>query len=184
MGSPTQPVMYVSTYVMPQPASPASTKRTTMRTSLPPVVPLIASSSAYFASRGGASANAVAARSEKREKKARTLCGRVSRQSTPSRRRVDRGSGVVEDEDARVDRERARDRDPLPLSPRERDPALADHRVVALRQALDELVRLREPRHVLDLVVGQFRQTEGDVVAHRGPEEERTLTDDRDRARQ
>ena len=68
-------------------------------------------------------------------------------------RRVDRGGRVVEDEYARVDRERARDRDSLPLPARERDPALADHRVVALRQPLDELVRLRCPRGALDLLV-------------------------------
>ncbi len=67
------------------------------------------------------------------------------------RRRVDRCGRVVEDEDARVDREGPRDRDPLPLPARERDAALADDGVVALRQPLDELVRLREPRHALDL---------------------------------
>ena len=49
-------------------------------------------------------------------------------------RRVDRRGRVVEDQDARVDEQRARDRDPLPLAARERDPALADDRVVALRQ--------------------------------------------------
>ena len=49
-------------------------------------------------------------------------------------RRVDRGGRVVEDQDPRVDDERARDRDPLALAARERDPALADHRVVAVRQ--------------------------------------------------
>ena len=90
-------------------------------------------------------------------------------------RRVDRGGRVVEDEDARVDREGARDRDPLPLPARERDAALADHRVVALRQPLDELVRLREPRDALDLRVRQLRQAERDVLAHRGGEEERVL---------
>src|SRR5437588_2115938 len=52
--------------------------------------------------------------------------------------RVDRRRGVVEDEDARVDGQRARDRKPLALAPRERDPALTDHRVVPLRQALHE----------------------------------------------
>ena len=66
-------------------------------------------------------------------------------------RRVDRRGRVVEDQDARVDDERARDRDALALAARERDPALADHGVVALRQPLDELVRLREPRRALDL---------------------------------
>ena len=44
------------------------------------------------------------------------------------------------------DEDRARDRDPLALAARERDAALADDRVVALRQLGDELVRLREPR--------------------------------------
>ena len=49
--------------------------------------------------------------------------------------------------------ERARDRDPLALASRERDPALADHRVVAVRKPLDELAapararrRARSPR--------------------------------------
>ena len=36
-------------------------------------------------------------------------------------RRVDGRGRVVEDEDPRVDRERARDRDPLALAARERD---------------------------------------------------------------
>ena len=58
-------------------------------------------------------------------------------------RRVDRGGRVVEDQDAGVDDERPCDREPLSLTARERDAALADHRVVALRQLLDELVRLR-----------------------------------------
>ena len=100
------------------------------------------------------------------------------------RRRIDRGGRVVEDEDARVDREGARDRDPLPLSARERDAAFADDRVVSLRQALDELVRLREPRDPLDLCVRQFGKAERDVVPHRGREEERILGDDTDRAAQ
>ena len=35
--------------------------------------------------------------------------------------------------------QRARQRDPLPLATREREPALADRRLVSLRQALDEV---------------------------------------------
>ena len=50
-------------------------------------------------------------------------------------RRVDRGGRVVEDEDARIDEERAGDREPLALAAGERDPALADHRLVAVREA-------------------------------------------------
>ena len=49
--------------------------------------------------------------------------------------RVDRRRGVVEDQHARVDEQRARDREPLALAARERQPALADDRVVALRAA-------------------------------------------------
>ena len=60
----------------------------TTTTSFVPVVSLIASSSAYFARSGGASAVAVAASSEKTERKVRKRYGFVSRQSTPSRRRV------------------------------------------------------------------------------------------------
>src|ERR671937_673572 len=97
-------------------------------------------------------------------------------------RRVDRRGGVVEDEDPRVDGERARDRQPLALPARERDYALADHRVVALRQTLHELVRLREPRDARELLVVEVADAEGDVLPHRRREEERILRDDADRA--
>ena len=50
-------------------------------------------------------------------------------------RRVDGGGGVVEDQDPRVGEQRARDREPLALAARERQPALADARVVALAAA-------------------------------------------------
>ena len=99
-------------------------------------------------------------------------------------RRVDRRGRVVEDQDARVDDERARDRDALALAAGERDPALADHRVVAVRQRLDELVRLREARRALDLLVGRVGASERDVLAHRRREEERVLRDHADRAPQ
>ena len=47
-------------------------------------------------------------------------------------RRVHRGGRVVEDQDARVHDQRPRDGEPLALAARERDPALADDRVVAV----------------------------------------------------
>ena len=50
-------------------------------------------------------------------------------------RGVDRGGRVVEDQHARVGEQRARDRDPLALAAGQRQAALADARVVALRQA-------------------------------------------------
>src|SRR5215831_6059210 len=74
---------------MPQFARARPTKRETTTTSWMPVWLLIASSSAYFARSGGASAVAVAARREKTERKVRKRYGFVSRQRTPSRRRVE-----------------------------------------------------------------------------------------------
>src|SRR5439155_17157347 len=94
---------------------------------------------------------------------------------------VDRGGGVVEDQHARIDYERPRDRDPLALSARERDPALADHRVVAVWKLGDELVRLRQAGGALDLLVARVLTTETDVLAHRRREQERVLRDDADR---
>src|ERR687888_129344 len=87
---------------------------------------------------------------------------------------------LVEDEDPRVDGESARDRQPLPLAAGQRDAALADHGVVPLRQPLYELVRLRQARHALELLVVQVADAEGDVLAHRRGEEERILGDDSD----
>ena len=85
-------------------------------------------------------------------------------------------------EHARVDDERPRDRDPLALPARERDPALADHRVVPVGQPVDELLRLRELGRALDLLVRRVDDAEGDVLAHGRREEERILRDDADRA--
>ena len=52
-------------------------------------------------------------------------------------RGIDGRKRVVEHENARIDRERARDRDALLLAARERDAALADDRVEAVAEALD-----------------------------------------------
>ena len=90
-------------------------------------------------------------------------------------RGVDGRGRVVEDEDARIDQERAGDRDPLPLPARERDPALADDGVVAVRELEDELVRLRGLGGGLDRSMRRVGHPERDVVADRGGEEERIL---------
>src|SRR5581483_3798509 len=75
---------------MPQLARPAATKTPTRTNRREPASPWSASSSAYFARYGGASAVAVAVRSEMTEKPLRTRYGRVSRHSVPRRRRVAR----------------------------------------------------------------------------------------------
>ena len=70
---------------------------------------------------------------------------------------VDRRGGLVEDQDARVDQQRARDRDALALAAGQRLAALADQRVVAVRQAQDEVVRMRGARRRDDLRRGWRR---------------------------
>ena len=57
--------------------------------------------------------------------------------------------------------------------------ALAQQRAVALRQLLDELVRLREPRRGLDVALADVRAAVGDVGRHRVAEQIRLLKDER-----
>ena len=70
---------------------------------------------------------------------------------------VDRARRLVEDQDRGVLQERAGERDPLALAAGEPHPALADQRVVAVRQPADEVVRVRRPRRRLDLARGSPR---------------------------
>ena len=58
----------------------------------------------------------------------------------------------VENQDRRVGENRARDRDALALAARQPHAALADDRVVALLELLDELVAVRDPADRLDLL--------------------------------
>ena len=53
---------------------------------------------------------------------------------------VDRGERLVEDQDGGVAEQRAGDGDALALATGQPDAALAHHRLIALRQARDELV--------------------------------------------
>ena len=92
---------------------------------------------------------------------------------------VDRRRRLVEDEDARVGEQRAREGDELALAEREPEAALADLRVVAVRELGDELVGadgcrrpLRSPRAM------RVRPAERDVVGDRAGEEEALLRDD------
>ena len=64
---------------------------------------------------------------------------------------VDARRRLVEDQDARVERQRARERQQLLLADRERRAALGDRRVVAVRQALDERVGVDGRRGAPDL---------------------------------
>ena len=97
--------------------------------------------------------------------------------------RVDRRRRVVEDQDARVGEHRARDRDALPLTTRERVAVLADDRVVA-RRAGRARTR-RRPRagpRARPASIVAFGIGERDVAAHRVGEQERVLEHEADRA--
>ena len=79
--------------------------------------------------------------------------------------------------------QRARDRQALALAAGERQAALADLRVIALRQARDELVRLRAARRLLRSPRGgAVRARVGDVLGDARGEQERVVADDRDGA--
>ena len=78
----------------------------------------------------------------------------------------------------RVGENRARDRDALPLAARQPHAALADDRVVALLERLDELVAVRDPADRLDLLARRVRPGVGDVLGDRAVEQEVVLQHD------
>ena len=71
--------------------------------------------------------------------------------------------GIVEQQDRRLEQHRARDREALALSAGESVAALAEDRVVALRQRHDEIVRGGDARRFLDLRRRRLGMAEGDV---------------------
>src|SRR3954471_4690240 len=97
---------------------------------------------------------------------------------------VDRRHRVVEYDDARARNQRPREGDALALPAREVDPALADQRVVAVRQLGSEL---RHPRGLAggdDLLPWRLGPRGGQVVAQWDREQDRPLCHDRDDAPQ
>ena len=94
---------------------------------------------------------------------------------------VDRGRGVVEDQQPRPADQGPGQRDPLPLAAGQRRAALAERGVEPVGQRGDEAVGLGGAQRRPDLLVGDVG-AEGDVAADGVVEEERGLADDRDRA--
>ena len=72
----------------------------------------------------------------------------------------------------------ARYRDSLALAAGEGIALLADHRVVALGEVQDEVMRVRDSRGGYDLLVGRVRHRVADVVAYRSGEQEGLLKHD------
>ena len=92
--------------------------------------------------------------------------------------RVETRRGLVEDQQARVGEDRARDADALPLAARELHAAFADDRVESLGEAIRELVDARDPTGLADLRLGRVGTRERDVLADRAREQEAVLQHD------
>src|SRR5207248_9013118 len=84
---------------------------------------------------------------------------------------VQRRGGLVKNQDRRVFKDHARDRQPLAFSPGEPVPALANDRVVALLQRGDALMDKRSFGGGHDLLVGRGGSPVTDVVAPRASDE-------------
>ena len=93
---------------------------------------------------------------------------------------IDRGGGIIQDEDAGIHEQDAGDGDALFLTAGEGDAALADQGVVALGALEDEFVRLGSFGGQDDLVIGGAGGAEGDIFADGIGEEGRFLEDDAD----
>ena len=93
-------------------------------------------------------------------------------------RGVERAGGFVQDQQRRLAQQRARQRQALALSARQRRAAVREHRVVAHRHLLDRVVQACEPAGVLDAILGHLGVEHRDVVADRGREQPRFLGDD------
>jgi hypothetical protein len=82
---------------------------------------------------------------------------------------------LVKDQDGRVLQQSARNSEPLPLPAAQFRAPFADHGVVALRKARDEVVRHRILGRVLDLFKCRIRLAVADVLHHGAIEQESVL---------
>ncbi len=112
---------------------------------------------------------------------------RETRERTLDRRLgfvVDGARGFVEQQHRRVLEQGTCDRQALALTTRQLHAALADARVVALRQPQDELVRFGRDGGCDDVGFARAGAAVGDVLAHRAIEQEHVLRDPADLAAQ
>ena len=91
------------------------------------------------------------------------------------RTRVDARCRVVEHQYRRIEENGARYRQALPLAAGEGYSPLAQNRLVALRQALDVLVKLRDLRRPDDVIHARVGTAVRDVVGYRVGEQEHVL---------
>src|SRR5262245_25357403 len=93
---------------------------------------------------------------------------------------VETRRGFVQNQDARVREDGARDGNPLPLPAGELHSPLPDDGVVALGKRLHELVAVSDSAHFPDLLDGRRRPRVRDVLPNRSIEEKVVLENDPD----
>ena len=94
---------------------------------------------------------------------------------------VDGAGRVIQDQDAGIGQQRARNRQALALASGERDATFADDRVVAIRKTGDEIMGLGITRGLLDrLAIGSLAEAESDVLGDAARKEKDILLDGRD----
>src|SRR6185295_10245057 len=93
---------------------------------------------------------------------------------------IERARGFVEDQDAWILENRARDRQPLTFPSRKPVAALPDDRVVAIGKRGDDLVNLSLAGGSLDLDAGGRRLSIAQILEDTCVEEERILRNDGD----
>ena len=93
---------------------------------------------------------------------------------------IERGGGLVEQDDRRIFDQRARDRDALTLAARNLEAVLADLGIIACGKAHDEIMRMRGLGRGDDFRLGGARLAECDVLTHGGTEQEDVLAHGRD----
>ena len=98
--------------------------------------------------------------------------------------RVERAGRLVEQQDMGVLQDGAGDRHALLLAARELQAALADRRLVALRQGHDEVMDARQPGRPLDILARAVGPAVADVVVDRVVEQHRVLRHHADRGPQ
>ena len=91
---------------------------------------------------------------------------------------IERAGRLVEDQDARIVDQRARDREPLALAARQIGRAFLDVGLVAVRHPLDELLGAGEPRRAHRVGQREAGTAGDDVVADRAAEQEILLQHD------
>ena len=90
---------------------------------------------------------------------------------------IERGGGLVEQDDRRILDQRARNGHALALAAGKLCPMFADRRVVAAREGHDEIMRIGALGGRDDLVLAGARFSEFDVFADRAAEQKRVLPD-------